>query len=203
MIDVFVRGTDGALWERTTTNGGGSWCTWTSLGGQIASGTGPAASSSGAGRLDVFVEGTNGALYQKTWTGSWSGWQSLGGSLDLVTRRDVTGQRRDRRLCRAAPTAPSGKRLPRMEGARGATGPLSAARLLPAQDQRPARGAVVSTSLSKARTARCIKKRGPARGPTGPLSAGPLTSSPAATSPASGVFDVFVRGTDGALWETP
>jgi hypothetical protein len=31
---------------------------------------------------------------------------------------------------------------------------------------------------------------------------GKLTSSPAATSPASGVIDVFVRGSDGAVWET-
>jgi hypothetical protein len=30
---------------------------------------------------------------------------------------------------------------------------------------------------------------------------GVLTSSPAAVSPASGVIDVFVRGTNGALWE--
>ena len=31
---------------------------------------------------------------------------------------------------------------------------------------------------------------------------GYLTSSPAATSPANGVIDVFVRGTNGALWES-
>ncbi len=80
-IDVFVRGTDNAIWEKTTTNGGSSWSNWASLGGQIASGTGPAASSSGS-RLDVFVQGTNGAMYQKTWNGtSWSNWISLGGSL--------------------------------------------------------------------------------------------------------------------------
>jgi len=82
VIDVFVRGTDGAIWEKTTTNGGSSWSNWASLGGQIASGAGPAASSWNPSRLDVFVEGTNGAMYQKTWTGSsWSGWQSLGGVL--------------------------------------------------------------------------------------------------------------------------
>jgi hypothetical protein len=109
VIDVFARGTDGAIWQKTTTNGGGSWSAWTSLGGQLASGTGPAACSQGS-HLGLFVEGTTGALYQKTWTGSWSGWINLGGA---------------------------------------------------------------------------------------------LTSSPAATSPTSGVFDVFVRGTDGALWETP
>jgi hypothetical protein len=80
-IDVFVRGGDNGLWEKTTTNGGSSWSNWASLGGQIASGTGPAASSSGS-RLDVFVQGTNGAMYQKTWNGtSWSNWISLGGSL--------------------------------------------------------------------------------------------------------------------------
>jgi hypothetical protein len=109
VIDVFARGTSGSLYEKTSTNGGGSWSNWAPLGGQIASGTGPAASSQGS-HLGLFVEGTTGALYQKTWTGSWSGWVNLGGA---------------------------------------------------------------------------------------------LTSSPAATSPASGVFDVFVRGTDGVLWETP
>ncbi len=80
VIDVFERGTDGALWQQTTTNGGSSWSGWTSLGGQIASGTGSAVCTSGS-RLDVLAQGTNGALYQKTWTGSWSNWTSLGGSL--------------------------------------------------------------------------------------------------------------------------
>ena len=84
MIDVFVRGTDNALWSTTTTNNGTSWSSWHSLGGQLAAGTGPAACSWGAGRLDVFVQGTNGALYHKWSTNSgatWSGWQSLGGKL--------------------------------------------------------------------------------------------------------------------------
>jgi hypothetical protein len=79
-IDVFVRGTDGALWYKEYS--GSSWSSnWIGLGGQVASGTGPAACSWGAGRLDVFVQGTDGVLWQKTWTGSWSGWQSLGGKL--------------------------------------------------------------------------------------------------------------------------
>ena len=55
---------------------------WIPLGGQIASGTAPAASSWGSGHLDLFVEGTNGALYRKSCTGStWSGWENLGGKL--------------------------------------------------------------------------------------------------------------------------
>jgi hypothetical protein len=78
VIDVFVRGTNGALYQRSWT---GSWSNWISLGGQIAAGTSPAACSWGAGRLDVFVEGTNGALYHRWDTGTWSGWQNLGGKL--------------------------------------------------------------------------------------------------------------------------
>jgi hypothetical protein len=81
VIDVFVRGSDGVLWTRTTTNGGASWNSWHSIGGQTPSGTGPAVCSQGSG-LDVFVQGTDSALWHKSYTGSsWSGWQSLGGKL--------------------------------------------------------------------------------------------------------------------------
>jgi hypothetical protein len=80
VIDVFVRGTNGALYTKHLS--GGVWGAWTSLGGQIPAGTSPAACSWGASREDVFVQGTTGALYQNTWTGtSWSGWTSLGGTL--------------------------------------------------------------------------------------------------------------------------
>ena len=82
--DIFVRGTDGAVWYKTTTNNGTTWSNWNSLGGQVAAGTGPAACSWGAGRLDVFVEGTNGALWHKWSTNygaTWSNWESLGGKL--------------------------------------------------------------------------------------------------------------------------
>ncbi|MGA8071432.1 MAG: hypothetical protein WB946_08040, partial [Halobacteriota archaeon] len=72
---VFVRGSDGAIWWRDYQSG---WSGWNSLGGQAASGTGPAVASWSAGRLDVFVEGTNGALWHKSFNGAtWSGWQSL------------------------------------------------------------------------------------------------------------------------------
>ena len=109
MIDVFVRGTDGALSYRSTTNGGASWSNWSSLGGQLASGTGPAVCAQNANSLDAFVQGTDHVLWHKSFQGSaWSAWGSLGGN---------------------------------------------------------------------------------------------LTSSPAATSPANGVIDVFVRGSDGAVWQ--
>ncbi len=78
-LDVFVRGSNGALYHKYYYNG---WSGWESLGGQLAPGTGPAVASWSAGRLDVFAEGTNGALYHKWWNGAtWSAWESLGGTL--------------------------------------------------------------------------------------------------------------------------
>jgi len=46
-MDVFARGTDGALYEKTTTNNGTSWSNWYPIGGQLASGTGAAADARG------------------------------------------------------------------------------------------------------------------------------------------------------------
>jgi hypothetical protein len=80
-VDIFVRGSNGALYWKYYQNG---WSNWKSLGGQVASGTGPAAASWSPSRLDVFVEGTNGALYHKWSTNSgttWSNWENLGGKL--------------------------------------------------------------------------------------------------------------------------
>jgi hypothetical protein len=77
--DVFVRGTDGAVWWKTYTNG---WSKLTSIGGEVAPGTGPAVSSPAAGRLDLFVVGTDGALWHRTYNGSsWTNWESLGGKV--------------------------------------------------------------------------------------------------------------------------
>jgi hypothetical protein len=61
VIDVFVRGTDAAVWWKHWN--GSAWSTWTSLGGRLAPGTGPAVASWGAGRLDVFVTGTDNQLW--------------------------------------------------------------------------------------------------------------------------------------------
>ena len=61
---------------------GTSWSSWHSLGGQLASGTGPAADAQNANSLDVFVQGTDNALWHKSLQGSaWSAWGSLGGNL--------------------------------------------------------------------------------------------------------------------------
>lgn len=76
--DVFARGGDGAVWQRTESGGGLG--TWATLGGTITSD--PDSSSWGVSREDVFARGTDGALWHRSNNGSsWAPWESLGGSI--------------------------------------------------------------------------------------------------------------------------
>jgi hypothetical protein len=75
--DVFVRGTDNALWHRSWN--GATWGAWQSLGGTLIAD--PSAVSEGANSLDVFVIGTDHGIWHRSWNGSiWSAWDSVGGN---------------------------------------------------------------------------------------------------------------------------
>ncbi len=78
-IDVFARGTEGALWHKWFEGTG--WSNWEWLGGVIKAGTDPAAVSwsyAGVNYLHVFVIGPNDRIWRKQWTGSaWSDWEDL------------------------------------------------------------------------------------------------------------------------------
>ncbi len=77
-LDIFVVGTDSALWHRWWD--GSAWGGWESLGGVLT--TPPEVVSWGTNRLDVFALGTDHALWHRWWDGSsWGGWESLGGVL--------------------------------------------------------------------------------------------------------------------------
>lgn len=76
-LDVFIRGTDSALWHRFYD--AGTWSAWESLGGILSAD--PAAVSWSNGRLDVFVRGGDAALWHRAYTGAWGAWESLGGVL--------------------------------------------------------------------------------------------------------------------------
>jgi hypothetical protein len=77
-LDIFVVGTDSALWHRWWD--GNAWGGWESLGGVLASP--PEVVSWNTNRLDVFALGTDHALWHRWWDGnSWGGWESLGGIL--------------------------------------------------------------------------------------------------------------------------
>ena len=84
-IDVFVVGTDQALWQATATvDGAGQvagFGAWQSLGGVLTSAPGVAANA--AGNMIVSARGTDGALFARAYQGgSWQPWQSAGGAAD-------------------------------------------------------------------------------------------------------------------------
>jgi hypothetical protein len=77
-VDVFVRGSDNALYQNTWN--GTTWSNWTSLGGTITSS--PRAVSWSANRIDAFIRGTDNGLYHRVFNGTtWSPWEGLGGTL--------------------------------------------------------------------------------------------------------------------------
>ncbi len=82
-VQVFVRGTDRALYTRRQISvGSNSWDGWTSLAGDL--GSAPAVARNDNGRLQVFVRWSDGSLrtrQQTTAGGNWGGWLSLGGVL--------------------------------------------------------------------------------------------------------------------------
>jgi thiol-disulfide isomerase/thioredoxin len=201
LIDVFVRGTDGVLYEKTTTNGGGSWSNWISLGGQILPGTGPAVCTRGLNSLDVFVQGTDHVLYYKQWDGTtWSGWKSLGPG--LTSSPGVTSQANGKIdvFVRGTDNAIwyreySGSSWSTWHGLSG----------LVASGTGPAACSWGTGRLDvfvQGTDGVLYQKTWTGSSWSGWQSlSGKLASSPAATSPASGVINVFVRGTDGALYQ--
>ncbi|HEY8340999.1 MAG TPA: hypothetical protein VIK95_14110, partial [Egibacteraceae bacterium] len=83
-LDLVVRGTDDALWQRIYVAGQGWSSNWIRLGGQLAGPEAPALVPNGPDRLDVVVIGTNGSIYRRwwipgrSWVPSASSWQNLG-----------------------------------------------------------------------------------------------------------------------------
>jgi hypothetical protein len=76
-LDVFARGTDGALWN--TSWDGGGWGGWDSRGGSLS--TAAAAASRAPNRIEVFALGGDSGLLRQFWDGArWSGWAPLGGT---------------------------------------------------------------------------------------------------------------------------
>jgi hypothetical protein len=92
---VSVRGTDGALWWKQTTDKATTWSPsatgWKGLGGQLLPGTSPAVYAFSATSIGWLVVGTDHQLWWMTWNGqSHSSWKSLQGyvvgSPAVVTR---------------------------------------------------------------------------------------------------------------------
>jgi hypothetical protein len=202
-IDVFVRGTDGALYKTTTTNAGAATPTWTwsKIGGQLLSGTGPAAYAWGDARIGVFVTGTNKALYHIWNDGAWSSWQSLGGTLTSSPAAtspasgviDVYGRGGDGVLWQREYKNNAWSSWSSLSGQlTSGTGPAASAQDANTLD-------VFVQGTDNALWYRHYQS-GSGWSSWNSLS-GRLTSDPAAVSRSAGKIDVFVRGGDNKLWE--
>lgn len=80
MLEVFARGTDGAVWHKWC-NPGGIWSAWASLAGNITGS--PAVLKNADGHLEIFARFTDGSV-RLCWCnpdGSWSAWNNLGGNV--------------------------------------------------------------------------------------------------------------------------
>ncbi|HEX2568768.1 MAG TPA: GH25 family lysozyme [Polyangia bacterium] len=81
-LEVFGRGTDGALYHNYETSVGGGWSGWSSLGGGVYD---PVVGRDSDGRMEVFLRGTNGGLYriaQVAPSSGWGGYVFMGGNFN-------------------------------------------------------------------------------------------------------------------------
>ena len=95
-LELFVRGTDNAVWHKWQVAPNSSWSGWASEGGVITSNI--AVGRNADGRLELFVRGSDNAVWHK-WqvapNSSWSGWASEGG---VITSNVAVGCNADGRL---------------------------------------------------------------------------------------------------------
>jgi hypothetical protein len=77
-IGVFVAGSDGAVWYKHYLSG--SWNTWASVGGNILTGTSPAAYNWGSSQIGWLYTGSDSHLY-RGWAGNTQGLENVGGVL--------------------------------------------------------------------------------------------------------------------------
>jgi hypothetical protein len=200
-LDIFVRGSDNALWHRYYASSIG-WTGWTTLGGQLASD--PAAISWGYGRIDIFAQGIDNALkhiYYDASTGGWSSWYSHGGTLasgpDVASwgpgRLDVFYRGTDNTLRHVFYASSVGA----WSGEYNHGGSLASdpAAVSWGYGRIDVFAKAADNSMSR------IDYDYTQGGWTGWSSlGGTFSSGPAVSSWGSGRLDVFARGTDSALW---
>ncbi|MEU8510590.1 hypothetical protein AB0C76_03225 [Kitasatospora sp. NPDC048722] len=77
--EVFVIGTDHAVWTRWTTDKAGHKSGWLSMGGVLAGPVGILASDMGFGNFEIGAIGSDGHLWARArdTNGNWTGWASV------------------------------------------------------------------------------------------------------------------------------
>jgi hypothetical protein len=199
-VDVFVVGTDRALWHTTTVvDGQGqptAFTAWDSLGGVLT--TAPAVASSVAGRFLVTARGADGALWSRTWDGTaWTPWGSLGGRVIAAPAVDVL----DAGTYRASVVGTDGAVWQRQLSAAGV--PMTP---WASTGQPTAFAPAASATASWARDIRAIAVSSGTGvrqiwGNDTVLDIGGIVTSAVALVEAGGTSTwTFARGTDSALW---
>lgn len=195
-LEVFARGSDGALWHTWQTAPNNGWSGWASLGGWISQIT---VGRNADGRLEAFGIGGDNALWHIWQTGNgWSGWESLGGWIDMLTvasnadgRMEVFARGSDGALWHNWQTAPNGGWsgwasmggwIDRLTISKNADGRLEVF-------ARGGDGAVWH-----------IWQTAPSNGWSGWDSLGGWIDILTVGQNADGRMEVFARGSDGAVW---
>jgi hypothetical protein len=199
-LDLFARGTDGALWHRTWS--GSAWSNWSSLGGYLKPGSGPGAVSKEWPTVDVFARTSTNGL--ENWFNNGSTWAGPGttvtgeitsdpdlaaatvGQLDLFAR-GTSGS-----LMHKHWNGSSWSNWENMGGQlKEGSGPTAVSKSSGTLDVfgRTPENTIVNWYFDG------TSWHGP-----GYTVGGNITSDPDVAVPAPGQLDLFVRGTDGALW---
>ena len=198
-LDVFYRGTDGAIWHLGWD--GTKWVGPESRGGELSSA--PGAVSWGLGRIDLFARGLHDNACWHRWFdgGAWHPWESLGNSLTSAPAASSWGTNRVDVFARG----PKGDCIHRWydSGWRGwesLGGNLRDGTAPAAVGTAPGRLALFHVDAATQRlTMRWFGAAGWSDWitPAGNLN---LTSSPAASSTGDGAWECIARADDGQLW---
>jgi len=197
-LEVFVRGSDKALWHKWQGAPNDGWSGWGSLGGWIDL---LETARNADGRLEVFVRGSDGALWHKWQTApnnGWSGWASLGGWIDRLAlgqnadgRLEVFARGSDKALWHMWQTAPSN----------GWSGWASLGGWVDSPTiARNADGRLEIFVIGSDHALWHKWQTAPNNGWSGWASLGGWIDRLAVGQNADGRLEVFARGSDGALW---
>jgi len=201
---VFVRGTDNGLHYQRYENG--SWSGWIGLGG-LQTSSAPAAASWGPGRIDVFVRGLDNLIYHR-FTGdggvTWSTWGPFAGTVTSDPAAVSSGFGKVAVFARG----PNNDLIYRAWD-NGWSAWQSLGGVLTAAPAASSWGPGRTDVFVRGTTGRLYRNYTDNSGISwsgwgyieGPFSeASPEADKPAAVSWGSGRIDVFVKGTDNALW---
>jgi C1A family cysteine protease len=201
-MELFVRGTDGAVWHKWQTAPSNGWSDWASEGGVITSNI--AIGRNADGRLEMFVRGTDNALWHK-WqvapNSGWSDWASEGGVLtsDIAIAANADGRLEmfvrgtDGAVWHKWQVAPSGGWSDWQSLGGVITSNITLGRNADGRLELFARG----TDNALWHKWQVAPNSGWSDWAT---QGGVLTSDIAVSNNADGRMEVFVRGTDGAVW---